>query len=308
MKLIILLIAISFAVLATCQPENLYIYDLNDGKIQLTLINIESGEVNKTMLPSIKTREYELMKFLNVNQNGNFIILVMNDQDAYAYIEITPAGQVVNTTQFIQPFPLSYLFYETSVQFDEARNSMYMVVESYQDVILVWDYNTISNSLVNLTMSLEIPPNGCFDGLNTYYILDIDSSQYSNFTLYSYSFDTKESSPGLTINGISPSTDTYLLCANNQVYAVGYNAYVATEMSMYLLDTTNGEATLAVNFQNTGLQNSLNYWTKDNYFVMMTQADHQFYLTMIDLNTNTVVSKSQIQKKFVVSPEASGIN
>ncbi|EGG17747.1 hypothetical protein DFA_08746 [Cavenderia fasciculata] len=269
----------------------------------MTVVDLKTGAIGSTILPIFQTGT-SFKRFLGVDDNDNFLILVQSVGLGVA--TITPSGKLVTAPVYAGPIFASYTWYYTSYQYDSNRDSVYLVVSGPR--LFEYEFNSSSTDTVPLAMPNQInTPNGCFDGVDNYYFMQIADNTYSQFFFSHYSLKDQEQHGVTNVTGIAPDSYTYLFCANKEVYVVAYNIDKTSDMSLYLLDTDDSSATLSYN-QDTGLPNSLNLWFIDNYFVFLSENDNnEYYLTTVDLNTNTVVSKTQVQGTFALRPDASGV-
>ncbi|EGG14042.1 hypothetical protein DFA_11805 [Cavenderia fasciculata] len=315
LKLILLFVvacSIYYVVSATSLgPSNLYLYSVNaNNKIEMTVVNIASGVATKSVLPIKFQHDITLIKFLGVDSNQNFLLLAMNPRDAYGIITISQAGKLVTGPSYVGPILADYEWYATSLQYDSTRNAVYLVTSASNTQgpgMFIYDFANSSTSALNLTMPDVNPPNGCFDGVNNYYIMDITDKDYSQFELGYYSFADNQQHESLNVTGIPANSDTYLYCANKQVYTVVYNTMAPKEMTLFLMDVQEATATQSFHIPNTGMMNSLQLWFSDNYFVILTSSNKELFITTVDLNTNQVVLSTQIKGKINLQPQASGV-
>ncbi|EGG17749.1 hypothetical protein DFA_08748 [Cavenderia fasciculata] len=274
----------------------------------MTVINIGSGEVNSTNIP-IKNKHPQILgleRFLGVDANDNFLILVDSPTNAYGIITISQSGQILDGPEFVGPIRESIEWIDSSLQYDTARDSVYYVVTGPK--LFVYDFAKKSTNVIKIDMEDRFSiPSGCFDGVGTYYIFENSDYYHKVFEMTSYSVSDNQQSENANVTGISPSSNTYLFCANKQVYTLAFDVNQRSNMTLYLLDTDNFTASISYN-QDIGLPNSLNLWFIDNYFVFLSDNDNnQFHLTTVDLNTNQVVSQSQVQGTFNLYSQASGV-
>ncbi|EGG17748.1 hypothetical protein DFA_08747 [Cavenderia fasciculata] len=306
----IILQLLSIYYVTAAPPSNIYSYtvDSTDTNFVMTVVNIATGAVNSTTLPIFQNGMW-FDRFLGVDDNDNFLILVENKKGALGVATISPAGELLNAPVYAGPIATSYQWYYTSYQYDSGRDAVYFVVSGLR--IFVYDLANSSTDIVQLSGMQDRfhnTPNGCFDGVDSYYVLDITDDNFSKFQLSRYSFADQKQHDTLNVTGIAPNSDTYLFCANKQVYALAYNIIDTTSLSLYLLDTDQASATLSYQVQDTGIQNSLNLWFSDNYFVLpILSSDNHYYLTTVDLNTNQVVSKTEVKGPFTSNPDISGV-
>ncbi|EGG17746.1 hypothetical protein DFA_08745 [Cavenderia fasciculata] len=281
---------------AALPPSNLVMYTIDQQTFttfNMTVINITSGVVNSTTLPILQNNMW-FGRFLGVDNNDNLIILIGNNKGANALATISQSGKLLND-------PVN-------------RNAVYLVVGSGPQ-LYVYDFANSSTDDIQLTIPDQqstTSPTGCFDGVDNYYFMQADNT-FSQFLLSSYSFSDQKQHDTLNVTGIAPNSLTYLFSANKQVYVLGYNLSQTTDMSLYLLDTDQATATLSYSDQNTGLAIGLSsyVWFSDNYFVYLSMSSssstNQYYLTTVDLNTNQVISHSQVQGTFNTNPNISGV-
>ncbi|EGG19859.1 hypothetical protein DFA_06962 [Cavenderia fasciculata] len=292
----------SSMVVTATPPSNLYMYSVDRLLILvgLTKINLETGAVNSTTLPMFQD-DIWLQRFLGVDANDNFKLLAMNHSGGFGVLTVSPqSGELLNTPSYAGPISTTYEWYDTSYQYDSGRNAVYLIVTGAGAPRLL-EYNLADSStnIVQLSMSeLYNIPSGCFDGVDNYYFMNIIDDNFSAFQLSSYSFASQQQSNNVNVTGISPNSDTYLYCANKQVYVLAYNTINPTNLTLYLLDTSQATATPIYSNVDTGLMNSLNLWFIDNYFVLLTLSSdtQEFYLTTVDLNIKQVVSTTLVQR------------
>ncbi|KYQ90446.1 hypothetical protein DLAC_09068 [Tieghemostelium lacteum] len=295
MKLLyILLIAIYFTFVQS-QPSNLYLYYSTDPgesyDYTSTIISLSDGtEVNGTLVPGISSQHLELLDFLQVNSNNNFEFLV-EINGALNIVTTTPGGQFVSKSKYVFQNRLPDTYFPPSRQFDSKRNSYYLI--STNGDLYIYNFTNSLESVVNTTNehgNIYSTPVGCFDGQNKYYIL---YTQYNSF-LY-YDFTTYTNSVPITLTGdIIQYPGQYLMSTDNQVYVISYGH---TYMYILLVDTQEGTTKLVYSIP-LGLQISTAYWTLNQYFVLITQQYGSNYISTLDLNSFSLVSKTEIQSKL----------
>ncbi|KYQ90450.1 hypothetical protein DLAC_09073 [Tieghemostelium lacteum] len=291
------------------QPSDLYLYTTTpQGYWKITRINISTGTITNSTT-SLIANNYIFTQFLEVNSDGDLVFLGLSEgKTAYCTYSITAVGNYVNTSQSTKVLKTgSFSMFDSSIVYDNARNSVYFAADLLtREIIFVYDFETPSSYMVKLSVPVNMSPTGAFDGQDTYYLLESLNDEISNFTLYSYNFETKTESKPLNLINFPKNSTTFLFYANDHLYAATYNNSAPDQLALVYIDVTTGDCITTYTFYETGMPYSINYWTYSNYFVLMTQTDGKYFLTTLNLNDNTYTT-TQIYGNFPQYPILSAL-
>ncbi|KYR02883.1 hypothetical protein DLAC_00360 [Tieghemostelium lacteum] len=303
--LITLLLLIITFIGVKSQPESLYYINLDDGVFQLTEFDVATGDLTKTMMPTV-SKDYSIYSILTIDSDNNFVILCeqdYKDREALVIITVSSSGEFINSTEpvlVIQETETYWFF--NSAQYDAKSNIVYVggQVNFYSEVILVYNFDTLKASVINVTSIAGQQVSGCMIS-DIYYLMEVSGS--TNYTIDTYDINQKSLST-VTVDGLPQDTTCYTICANNQVYITAFSYETQGELSVLQIDLQTGEAS-KIYESSSNVVSSYNYWAVENYFTQMVQINSQYYLITIDLNTSKVVYQVEITKLFVVNPLAS---